>query len=392
MVWAVRFNSALVSVQLVVLVAGAGLDLSDMPRSICGWPSLHEGGKFPEWNTRLAQYLLGEALGEEIDADGVFTSETTDQISRYQDQAGLPINGYLNIDTWPSLTGTVTPLSAGANGRPVMALQDALNANGFATTINGVYDDATVSAVSEFQTARGASLTTGDIVDDQTWHLLTTQCNISLPGHYWFDAGWPQGSVTVNTLQCLLESNFEYAVFECWRESGGGSFWQECVANIENSWIAGFKYVDVYMYPERYAEPTAQANQLLGNLTLNNVRFGSIMLDVEGEKWNEYSQEENQKFILSLREVFDAADVPVTMYCGSQWVTYFGPEFDAFRDVPLIYAHYDNVPSFYDYDYAPYGGWEAASGKQFWDAQGDEVLCGLPLDWDWSADAFWAHR
>lgn len=63
--------------------AEAGLDLSDMPRSICGWPSLHEGGKFPEWNTRMAQYLLGYALEESIEADGEFTSETTDEISRY---------------------------------------------------------------------------------------------------------------------------------------------------------------------------------------------------------------------------------------------------------------------------------------------------------------------
>ena len=76
-------STAWVSLVMPGLVAvSASLDLSNMPRSICGWPSLHEGGKFPEWNTRLAQYLLGYALGEDIPADGIFTTNTTNQISR----------------------------------------------------------------------------------------------------------------------------------------------------------------------------------------------------------------------------------------------------------------------------------------------------------------------
>lgn len=385
------FRAAFASLMLQAASASSSLDLTDMPRTICGWPSLHEGGKFPEWNTRLAQYLLGYALEEEIAADGVFTSDTTDEISRFQEQAGLPVNGYLNIDTWPSLTAVVTPLLAGANGTAVYALQDSLTANGFAVPLTGYFDDVTVSALSSFQLDRGASATSGTTVDEQSWHLLTTQCNSSLPGYYWFDAGWPQGSVSQSTLECLLGSHFEYAIFECWRESNGGSFWPECVDNIANAWAAGFQYVDVYMYPERYRDPAQQANELLANLTTNGVKYGSIMLDVEGTKWDEYSQADNQAFILSLRNVFDQAGVPLSMYCGSSWNTYFGADFTAFKDVPLIYAHYDNVPSFYDYDYAPYGGWTSASGKQFWDAVDGEVVCGLPLDWDWSPLPFWKN-
>lgn len=372
--------------------ATGSLDLSNMPVSVCGWPSLHEGGKFPEWNTRLAQYLLEFALNESISVDGVFTSETTDEISRYQSLAGLPVNGYLNIDTWPSLTGEATPLNIGSSGPAVLALQDSLGANGFPAPLSGLFDAATAAALSTFQTARGATVTSGEVVDAQSWHLLTTQCNISMPGHYWFDAGWPQGSLSQATLECLRDSHFEYAVFECWRESSGGSFWGECIDNIANAWAAGFEYVDVYMYPERYRDPTEQANELLANLTANAVKFGSVMLDVEGSKWNEYSHEENQEFMLSLRAVFYQAGILMTMYCSSTWNTYFGSDFSAFQDMPLIYAHYDNVPSFYDYDYAPFGGWAKAAGKQFWDGVNDEVVCSISLDWDWSPEPFWKRR
>jgi len=203
--------------------------------------------------------------------------------------------------------------------------------------------------------------------------------------------GWPQGNITIETFECLKDNNFEYTVIECWREKDGGSFWFECVDNVANARAAGFSNVDVYGYFERYRDATSQANELLNNLTLNNVQYNAIMLDVEGDKWSEYSHEENQEFMLSLRRVFDDAHIPMIMYASSVWTTYFGPDFTAFKDLPLIYAHYDNIPSFYDWDYAPYGGWEHASGKQFYDGIDPEIVCGLPLDWDWSPSPFWTQ-
>lgn len=113
------------------------------------------------------------------------------------------------------------------------------------------------------------------------------------------------------------------------------------------------------------------------------------MLDVEGDKWVEYSIEQNQQFLLELRAVFDSAGISLFMYSGSTWTRNFGENFTSFSDMPLIYAHYDNVPSFYDYDYAPYGGWNFATGKQFFDGIEPEVLCGISLDWDWSPEPFW---
>lgn len=373
-------------------VSADGLDKSNMPRSICGWPSLHTTGRFPPWSTRMAQRLLAFALNDsEYVVDGVFTDQTTADIKEFETKVGLEPDGYLNIDSWPSLMAMVTPLSAETpySELPVAAVQDALGVSGFHVDITGVFDAATTDALSKFQVSRQVSSTSGTVVDEQTWHLLATQCNATLPGYYWFDVGWPQGNISVSTYKCLKDAGFQYAVIEAWRESGdNGTFWGAAVDNIKNAWEAGYDRADAYMYPQRYSDPKIQAEQLIGNLSIYNVKYGAVMLDIEGSKWDSYTIEENQEFILELRSVFDKAHIPIVIYCGPAWATYFGSNFTAFSDVPLVYAHYDNIPSYYDWDYAPVGGWTHANGKQFWDAV-DEVVCNLGLDWDWSAEPFW---
>ena len=60
-----------------------------------------------------------------------------------------------------------------------------------------------------------------------------------------------------------------------------------------------------------------------------------------------------------LQSILEQAGVRYTVYSGRSWTQYFGDAFTAFKDAPLIYAHYDLVPSFYDAVAAPmYGGWE----------------------------------
>ena len=60
-----------------------------------------------------------------------------------------------------------------------------------------------------------------------------------------------------------------------------------------------------------------------------------------------------------MQSVLEQAGVRYTVYSGRSWTQYFGDAFTAFKDAPLIYAHYDLVPSFYDAVAAPmYGGWE----------------------------------
>jgi hypothetical protein len=159
-----------------------------------------------------------------------------------------------------------------------------------------------------------------------------------------------------------------------------------------------------------------------------------IMLDIEGPTWN-FTQSENRDYVLALRSAVERGGLNVTVYC-TNWPETFGPDFTAFKDVPLIYAvraytffyendpivqllilvlfrnmqHYDLVPSYYDYIEHPFGGWvvcftpacvdvalhriaatcltstcQVPDGKQFWDGAGDVEVCGFTggdnLDW-----------
>ena len=384
---------------MIALVAAFGLAATPL-RDICGWPNLYPGGLFGPPTVRLAQRLLGHALNDRtVVADGNFTSTTTAAIRQFQEKAAINASestpGHLNAGTWPKLIDVCMDTPLEKSRQLIMALQDALTFNGYAVPVTGELDTPTVQALSAFQKQRGAPFQPPGEADASTWHLLATGCRGGENGGaFWFDVGWPQGSLSVSTLNCLRARGFEYATFECWveRSTHEGAFWDGCPQNIANARAAGFVAVGVYMYPGRRGDPAAQARWLLGNLSASAVEYDALMLDIEGDDWEQYTQEENRAFLLNIKAVLDAEHVRYTVYSGRRWPSYFGEEFDAFASAPLIYAHYDGVPSLYDYVASPtYGGWESAAGKQFWDGQGAEYqLCGTgPLDWDWSPQPFW---
>ncbi|CUG93286.1 Hypothetical protein, putative [Bodo saltans] len=379
-----------------VLMLGTSNAQSPLPPSQqCGWPAVYAGGHFGPPTVRLAQYLLGGALHlANVNATGTLTNSTTLEIKQFQTSVGLQADGFLGPETWTALVAATilfaTPRPSNDSVAAILGLQDSLTVNGFPTTMTGVFDSATITSLALFQQDRkDATCTNGTFVTTTTWHLLATGCNAT--GIFWFDAGWPQGSLSLETLTCLREQGgFRFATYECWVEQGPqGSFWPECVQNIANTWAAGYEAVGVYMFAQRYYDPIPQALWLLGNLTMHNVSYQAIMLDIEGDKWGEYTQEQNREFITSLRAVLEAEGVNVTVYCGDEWPHFFGKNFTTFSDLPLMYAHYDNIPSFYDF-FPTYGGWDRPAGKQFWDGSQGESICNSgELDWDWSAKRFW---
>jgi len=368
-----------------------------LPTTQCGWPHVANGGLYGPWTVRLAQYLASSALNTNLqNASGIYDATTVKLIEMFQQKENMPIDGVIGAVTWAGLATANSGLRPGAVGAAVRALQDSLTQNGFPVPITGTYDnDITSKALQAFQLAHNGTDTSG-VVTQETWQMLVTRCYSG--GVFWFDAGWPQGKMDIDYLTCLHDTaGFRFATFECWVEEGvSGSFWSECVNNIANAWKVGMESVGVYMFAQRFADPTVQAQQLLGNLSHYGVQFDSIMLDIEGDKWNNFTTAENQAFLLALRraivgsQVWDNSTKKLIVYCGRDWPNFFGESFDDFQDCPLIYAHYDNVPSYYDF-YPTYGGWTTPSGKQFWDgANGEVAPCGGgALDWDWSASRFW---
>ena len=354
----------------------------------CGWPTIEENYPRPaKLQTRIAQRLLNVTP-----VDGVFGPSTAAAARAFQTAHGLQPDGGVGSQTWPVLAATVTPTRAGArNSGAVAAAQDALQAAGFyAGALSGNFDAATASSLAVFAAARGAVDTSGQAIDAQLWHLLVSGCNSSLATErFWIDVGWPQGSLSTSTLACL-RGFFEFVVFECWLERS--AWFAPCVQNIANARAGGFAAVGAYMFPVRALDPSAQAAWMVSNLTAAGAKVDLIMLDIEGDDWvsDNRTQADNRAFVTALRAGLEAAGQRVVIYCGLQWITYFGADFTAFKDLPVVFAHYDLVPSYYDFVDSPYGGWSAPAGKQIFDGQNGEVVCGTgPVDWDWSRVPFW---
>ena len=97
--------------------------------------------------------------------DGVFGPSTTAAVRAFQGSRGLPPTGIVDSPTWERL---VVPLSTGATGGAVLALQRLLvEKRGAAVPLDGVFGASTRSAVVAFQGHIG--LTATGSADTATW-------------------------------------------------------------------------------------------------------------------------------------------------------------------------------------------------------------------------------
>ena len=145
---------------------------------------------------------------ETIPIDGIFESATRNALTKFQIMNGLPATGIADIDTWellyarfleenervakPEKVMIFPPypkdyaMSYGDNFFSILVLQHMLSelsanydgTNGEYERINlgGVYDDETLSAVTDFQNRHGLDAT--GAVDKITWNRIVTEYNI----------------------------------------------------------------------------------------------------------------------------------------------------------------------------------------------------------------------
>lgn len=380
---------------LSVPAPGSALRLPNGPQSQCSFPRLCQKCIMNAGTIRVAQRLIAAALNAtSYTPDGSFTAEFAANITLFQALKYIPDTvGILDETTWRVLAD-VSTASPSSSAVVIAALQDALVTIGFGVVTNGIWGSDTTAALSAFRASR--SLPPPSVppsTNPRDWLLLVSHCNPS-NGSFWFDAGWPQGVMDIVTLACLRYAGFEFATFECWRGRPGqeklNGWWPQCLRNLANARAAGFRKLGVYMWPQRTLPALPQATQLLRNLRAANAQFTSIMLDIEGSDWSAYNASSNQDFVLSLVSAFADSNVPVAIYCGFFFNNIFGSNFTALNHLPLIYAHYDNIPSYVDFIDNKFGGWGHASGKQFIDGVVGEQVCGSgALDWDWSHEPWW---
>jgi len=181
-------------------------------------------------------------------------------------------------------------------------------------------------------------------------------------------------SSPVDTWSCIKSSGYDFAIIRGYQSFGAVD--PNAARTIANAKAAGIEYVDTYFFPcVPCGNPAGQATtfwQALGG------KFGMVWLDIEVAQWTGSAQE-NQNFIVGLAEALAAQGASIGVYTNLyNWGTIVGAGWSGMAKYPLFYAHYDDNPSFSDFE--AFGGWAKPAIKQY---NGNVELCSANVDLDW---------
>lgn len=141
---------------------------TETPYVVPGWPLFRKGDTGPE--VYAIQHLL-RSHGYELAVDGIFGSETRQQVMNFQLAKSLSTDGIVGPQTWTALIQGKT-VKVGSKGQAVRAVQrllrDRLGYN--EVQVDGVFGPITDNVVVAMQNAY--DLTPDGIVGPQTWKAL----------------------------------------------------------------------------------------------------------------------------------------------------------------------------------------------------------------------------
>ena len=120
--------------------------------------------------------------------------------------------------------------------------------------------------------------------------------NLGVSGVYGVDFST---AFSTATLSCIKSKGYTYVIPRGYRSSG--SVDPNISYNIKNSWAAGFKYVDAYIFPcYSCGNGAGQVQALVSKLRNDGAKFGMIWLDIEGTQYWSSNQANNRAVSLSL--------------------------------------------------------------------------------------------
>jgi len=181
-------------------------------------------------------------------------------------------------------------------------------------------------------------------------------------------------SSAVDTWSCLKTKGYDFAIIRGYQSNGAVD--PNAARTIANAKAAKIDYVDTYFFPcVPCGNPAGQATTFWNEL---GGKFGTVWLDIEVYHWSS-NHEDNQRFISTLADTLAAKGAKIGIYTNLyNWGSIVGSGWSAMSKYPLWYAHYDNSPSFSDFE--AFGGWKKPAIKQY---NGSSDVCGTSVDLDW---------
>jgi len=185
-------------------------------------------------------------------------------------------------------------------------------------------------------------------------------------------------TISSSTATCLA-STYTFVVPRGYRSSGSVDT-QVCTSIIA-AYNAGIKIRDTYLFPcpTCSKSASAQMSELVSYLNTNckSQWSGRIWLDIEGSSYWTGSTSSNKAWYQALRDSCKSLGVTCGIYSSaSQWSAIFGSTSYCYgSDLPLWYAHYDNLASFSDF--TTFGCWTTPHAKQY---VGTTTVCSMGVD------------
>ena len=195
-----------------------------------------------------------------------------------------------------------------------------------------------------------------------------------------FDISQP---ISTSTAQCLKGYGYDWIAPRAWTSTGHHD--SAACTSLISAKNAGIKQRDVYMFPCPTCSASArtQIDDMITYLDDNCGAewSGMIWLDIEGSQYWLGNSSANRTWY---QDLVSACKGRFGIKCGVyasyyQWESIFGTVGYCYgSDLPLWYAHYDNVANFSDYN--EFGCWKTPSVKQY---EGDVTLCSFNIDKDY---------
>lgn len=179
---------------------------------------------------------------------------------------------------------------------------------------------------------------------------------------------------------CLREKNITFVIIRCYQSLGRVD--PSCVESVAKARAAGFRRVDLYMFPcPTCGNATGQVRDLHRAVTAGRVDFDYLWLDIEGPKYWLGDYGKNRAFFTELSDASLALFGPRLggVYCNKNgWEELMGV-WSGGASFPLWWAYWDSTGPTWD-AWKPFDGWNSRPAiKQY---HGGTYLCDMHLDLD----------